>query len=162
LSLLHFEDFAPGTVKHYGPRTITREEIVAFAEEFDPQPMHADEEAARATMVGELIASGWHTCALAMRMIADGFVLASASMGSPGVEEVRWLRPVRPGDSLTLRATVLDMRPSNSRPGMGFIKFGYEMLDQSDTCVMTLVSTMMIARRGFTPASAMASGLVVR
>ena len=158
MSLLHWEDFAPGTVARYGPRTITREEIIAFATEFDPQPMHADEEAARATMVGGLIASGWHTCALAMRMMADGFVLASASMGAPGVEEVRWLKPVRPGDSLTLRATVLEIRPSNSRPGMGFIKFGYEMLDQSDTCVMSLVSTMMIARRGFTPASAMASG----
>jgi acyl dehydratase len=158
LSLLHWEDFTPGAVAHYGPRTITREEIIAFAREFDPQPMHADEEAARATMMGGLIASGRHTCALAMRMMADGFVLASAAMGSPGVEEVRWLKPVRPGDSLTLRATVLEMRPSNSRPGMGFIKFGYEMLDQTDACVMTLVSTLMIARRGFTPASAMASG----
>jgi acyl dehydratase len=158
VSLLHWEDFAAGTVTRYGPRTITREEIIAFAEEFDPQPMHADEEAARATMMGGLVASGWHTCALAMRMMADGFVLASASMGSPGVEELRWLKPVRPGDSLTLRATVLEMRTSNRRPGMGFVKFAYEMLDQTDTCVMTLVSTMMIARRGFTPASAMASG----
>ena len=157
MSLLHWEDFAAGSVARYGPRTITREEILAFAAEFDPQPMHADEEAARATMLGGLIASGWHTCALAMRMIADGFVLKSASMGSPGVEEARWLRPVRPGDSLTLRASVVETRPSGSRPGMGLIKFHYEMLDQSDNCVMTLVSTMMIARRGFTPASAMAS-----
>src|SRR5215471_18438982 len=155
---LHFEDFAAGNVATYGPRTIAREEILAFAAEFDPQPMHTDEEAARTTMLGGLVASGWHTCALSMRMMADGFVLASASMGSPGVEEVRWLKPVRPGDSLTLRATVIEMRPSGSRPGMGFIKFRYEILDQSDTCVMSLVSTMMIARRGFTPASAMASG----
>src|SRR5215470_3059454 len=119
--------------------------------------MHADEEAARATMLGGLAASGWHTCALSMRMMADGFVLKSAAMGSPGVEEVRWLRPVRPGDSLTLRATVAEMRPSRSRPGMGFIRFSYEMLNQSDDCVMTLVSTGMMARRGFTPTSAMAS-----
>ena len=153
-----WEDFVTGSVACYGPRTITREEILAFAAEFDPQPMHADEEAARATMLGGLVASGWHICALAMRMMADGFVLASASMGSPGVEEVRWLKPVRPGDSLTLRATVLETRPSGSRPGMGFVKFGYEMLDQSGDCVMTLVSTMMIARRGFTPTSAMTSG----
>jgi acyl dehydratase len=158
LSLLHWEDFAPGTVRRYGPRTITREEIVAFAEEFDPQPMHADEEAARATMVGGLIASGWHLCALLMRMIADGFILASSAMGSPGVEEAKWLKPVRPGDSLTVRVTVLETRPSNSRPGMGFVKFRYEMFDQSDACVMTLVSTGMLARRGFTPVSAMASG----
>jgi acyl dehydratase len=157
VSISHWEDFVAGSVARYGPRTITRAEIVAFAAEFDPQPMHADEEAARATMLGGLAASGWHTCALLMRMIADGFVLASNSMGSPGVEEVRWLKPVRPGDRLTARATVLETRPSNSRPGMGFVKFRYEMLDQSDGCVMTLVSTMMIARRGFTPASAMAS-----
>src|SRR5215831_16721213 len=120
---LHWEDFAVGNVARYGPRTITREEILACAAEFDPQPMHADEEAARATMLGGLVASGWHTCALAMRLMADGFVLASASMGSPGVEEVRWLRPVRPGDSLTVRSTELETRPSASRPGMGFIKF---------------------------------------
>src|SRR5262249_29492129 len=101
-------------------------------------------------------------CAVAMRMMADGFVLKSASMGSPGVEEVRWLRPVRPSDSLTMRASVVETRPSGSRPGMGLIKFSYEMLDQSDNCVMTLVSTMVIARRGFTPASAMASQLVSR
>ena len=159
MSLLHWEDFVVGSVARYGPRTITREEILAFAAEFDPQPMHADEEAARATMLGGLVASGWHTCALSMRMMADGFVLKSASMGSPGVEEVRWLKPVRPGDSLTLRATVVQMRPSGSRPGMGFIKLHYEMLDASDDCVMTLVSTAMIARRGFTPESAMTSGL---
>jgi acyl dehydratase len=157
VSLLHWEDFVVGSVACYGPRTITREEILAFAAEFDPQPMHADEEAARATMLGGLAASGWHTCALSMRMMADGFVLKSAAMGSPGVEEVRWLKPVRPGDTLMLRATVVEMRPSGSRPGMGFVKFSYEMLDQSNDCVMTLVSTAMIARRGFTPESAMAS-----
>jgi acyl dehydratase len=158
VSLLHWEDFVVGSVAAYGPRTITREEILAFAAEFDPQPMHTDEEAARATMLGGLVASGWHTCAVSMRMMADGFVLRSAAMGSPGVEEVRWLKPVRPGDTLTLRATVMEKRPSGSRPGMGFVKFSYEMLDQSNDCVMTLVSTAMIARRGFTPASAMASG----
>jgi acyl dehydratase len=152
------EDFIAGSTALYGPRTITREEIIAYAAEFDPQPMHLDEEAARATMLGGLIASGWHLCALLMRMIADGFVLASASLGSPGVEEVKWLKPVRPGDRLSVRATVLETRPSNSRPGMGLVTFRYEMLNQSDACVMTLVSTMMMARRGFTPASAMTSG----
>jgi acyl dehydratase len=158
VSLLHWEDFVVGSVACYGPRTVTREEILAFAAEFDPQPMHADEEAARSTMLGGLAASGWHTCALSMRMMADGFVLKSAAMGSPGVEEVRWLKPVRPGDTLTLRATVVEVRPSRSRPGMGFVKVSYEMLDQSNDCVMTLVSTGMMARRGFTPATAMTSG----
>jgi acyl dehydratase len=158
VSVSYWEDFIAGSTAHYGPRTITREEIVAYAVEFDPQPMHLDEEAAHATMLGGLIASGWHLCALLMRMIADGFVLASASLGSPGVEEVKWLKPVRPGDRLTVRATVLETRPSGTRPGMGFVRFRYEMLDQSGGCVMTLVSSMMIARRGFTPASAMAAG----
>jgi acyl dehydratase len=109
-------------------------------------------------MLGGLVPLGWHTCALAMRMMADGFVLESASMGSPGVEEVRWLKPVRPGDRLTPQATVVGMRPSGSRPGMGFAKFRCEMLDESDDCVMTLMSTMIIARRSFTLASAMAAG----
>jgi acyl dehydratase len=158
VSISCWEDFVAGSIARYGPRTITREEIVAYATEFDPQPMHLDEEAARTTMVGGLIASGWHLCALQMRMIADGFVLGSASLGSPGVEEVKWLKPVRPGERLVVRATVLETRPSGSRPGMGFVKFRYEMLDQTDACVMTLVSSMMIARRGFTPAAAMASG----
>ena len=157
MSTAYWEDFVAGSTARYGPRLITREEIVAYAAEFDPQPMHVDEEAARATMLGGLAASGWHTCAILMRMIADGFVLQSSSLGSPGVEEVKWLRPVRPGDRLTVRASVLRTRPSNSRPGMGFVKFRYEMFNQSGDCVMTLVSTMMAARRGFTPASAMAS-----
>jgi len=154
-SLLHWEDFVEGSVAHYGPRTITREEIVAFAAEFDPQPMHLDEEAARSTMMGGLIASGWHTVCIQMRMIADGFVNKSASMGAPGVDEVKWLKPVRPGDSVTVRATVLKSRASNSRPGLGLVTFLHELLNQRGERVMTLVSTAMIARRGFDVASAM-------
>ena len=94
---LHWEDFKPGAVATYGPRLVTREEIVAFAAEFDPQPMHLDEAAGAATMLGGLGASGWHICCLLMRMIADGFILDSASMGAPGIEEMRWLKPLRPG-----------------------------------------------------------------
>ena len=94
---LYFEDFQPGAVNEYGPRLVSREEIIAFAAEFDPQPMHLDEEAARASMLGGLAASGWHTCCMMMRMVADGFVLNSASMGAPGIDEVRWLAPLRPG-----------------------------------------------------------------
>ena len=157
-SLLHWEDFAEGSIAHYGPRVITREEIVAFAAEFDPQPMHLDEEAARHTMVGGLIASGWHTVCIQMRMIADGFVNKSASMGAPGVDEVRWLKPVWPGDSVTVRATVLQSRVSNSRPGLGLVKFLHEMLNQHGERVMTLVSTAMVARRGFDTSVAMQRG----
>jgi acyl dehydratase len=144
---LHWEDFAPGRVDEYGPRLVTREEIVEFASQFDPQPMHLDEEAARHSMLKGLGASGFHSCSILMRLIADGFVNRSASMGAPGVDEVKWRAPVRPGDRLRVRATVTETRASNSRPDMGFVKFHFEMLNAEDTCVMTLVSSLMIGRR---------------
>src|SRR5215813_11447591 len=98
---LDFEDFPVGASGTCGPRLVTREEIIAFGREFDPQPFHLDAEAAKSTFVGELIASGWHSCALTMRIMCDGLILRSSSWGAPGVEEVKWLKPVRPGDSLT-------------------------------------------------------------
>jgi acyl dehydratase len=150
---LHWEDFEPGEVAIYGPRLVTREEIVAFAAEFDPQPMHLDEAAASATLLGGLAASGWHTCCLLMRMIADGFVLAAKSMGAPGVEEVRWLKPLRPGTSIRVRATVLDKRASGTRPELGFVRFQYEVLDEHDSVLTTMVSATMIARRPAGPRS---------
>jgi len=142
-----FEDFGKGDVAEYGPRTVTREEIVAFAAEFDPQPIHLDEAAGRASMLGGLAASGWHTCALAMRMMADGFLLDAASMGAPGVDEVRWIAPLRPGDSITLRASVLDTRPSRSRPDMGFVTFRFDLVNQTGASVMTMSSSLMLGRR---------------
>src|SRR5882724_6480624 len=96
----YFEDFSPGWTAEYGPRRVTREEMIGFAAQFDPQPMHLDEVAAAKTMLGGLGASGWHTCCVMMKMIADGVLLDSASMGAPGIDEVKWLKPVRPGDSL--------------------------------------------------------------
>ena len=144
---LHWEDFKPGAVAVYGPRLVTREEIVAFAAEFDPQPMHLDESAAAGTILGGLGASGWHTCCLLMRMIADGLLHETASMGAPGVDEVRWLKPLRPGTQIRVRATVLDKRPSASRPQLGFVKFLYEVLDEQDAVLTTLMSSMMMARR---------------
>ena len=142
----HWEDFTPGAVAVYGPRLVTREEIVAFAAEFDPQPMHLDEAAAANTLLGGLGASGWHTCCLLMRMITEGFLLDSASMGAPGVDEVRWLKPLRPGTEIRVRATVVDKRASISRPEMGFVKFLCEVLDEKDTVLTTLVSSMMMVR----------------
>lgn len=142
-----WEDFPPGEVAEYGPRTITREEIIAFAAEFDPQPMHLDEAAARASMLGGLAASGWHSCALMMRMMCDWFVADAASWGGPGVEEVRWLKPIRPGDALLLRRQTLDKRASKSRPEMGFVKFAYALVNQAGETVMTLTTSMMIGRR---------------
>lgn len=144
---LYFEDFKPGAVNEYGPRLVSREEIIAFAAEFDPQPMHLDEEAGRASMLGGLAASGWHTCCLMMRLAADGFILNSASMGAPGVDEVRWLAPLRPGRQIILRTTVKDTRASSSRPQMGFVKMLFEVIDDAGVTVMTLDSSLIMGRR---------------
>lgn len=147
MSKLYFEDFIVGKVTEYGPRLVTREEIIAFAAEFDPQPMHLDEEAARHSLLGGLAASGWHSCAIFMRMLCDAFLLNSSCMGSPGVEEVKWLRPVRPGDELTMRATVQETRESKSRPNTGFVKIFFELFNAAGECVMTVRPVIMFAKR---------------
>ncbi len=144
---LHWEDFQPGAVAIYGPRLVMREEIVAFAAEFDPQPMHLDEAAGAKTLLGGLGASGWHSCCLLMRMIADGFILNSTSMGSPGIDEVKWLKPLRPGTTIRLRSTVLETRASTKRPEMGLTKFLFEVLDDNDAVLTSLTTTMMLGRR---------------
>ena len=143
----YFEDFAPGWTAEYGPRRVTREEMIGFAAQYDPQPMHLDEEAARHTMLGGLGASGWHTCAVMMRMIADGLLLDAASMGAPGIDEVKWLKPVRPDDELTLHAKVLESRSSKSRPEMGFVRFEFELFNARKLRVMTLTTSLMLALR---------------
>ena len=144
---LFWEDFTPGRVMEYGPRRVTREEILDFAAEFDPQPFHLDEVAARASMLGGLCASGWHSCCILMRMMADGFVLNSSSMGAPGVDEVLWLAPIRPGDDLTLRATVLSTRASGSRPELGFANVQLELYNAVGTRVVSLKAPLMFGRR---------------
>ena len=144
---LYFEDFSPGWTAEYGPRRVTREEMIGFAAQFDPQPMHLDEEAARGTMLGGLGASGWHTCCVMMKMVADGVLLDSASMGAPGIDEVRWLKPVRPGDSLTVRGSVLSARASQSKPDRGFVNFLWEVFNERDQKVMTLTCPQMLLRR---------------
>jgi len=154
ISKLTFDDFKPGLVREYGPRLVTREEIVAFAAEFDPQPMHLDEAAGSATLAGGLIASGWHSCCLMMRLMVDGFVANSTSMGAPGVEEVRWLKPLRPGTQVRVRTTVLETRVSKSRPEIGFVKTLCELIDDKGVTLMTLTSPMMFDRRA-TATSAM-------
>jgi acyl dehydratase len=149
----YWEDFKPGAVAEYGPRLVTREEIIAFAAEFDPQPMHLDEAAASATLLGGLAASGWHVCCLMMRIIADGYIGHSCSMGAPGIDEVRWLAPLRPNTKIRVRATVLDTRASKSRPDMGLTKMRFEVLDADNVCLMDLVTTHLFGRResGATP-----------
>jgi len=144
---LFWEDFVEGSVAEYGTRLVSREEIVAFAAEFDPQPMHLDEDAARGTMLGGLAASGWHTCVLLNRLLADGLMNQAHSMGAPGVDEVKWLRPVRPGDRLTVSGKVLQKRASSSRPEMGFVSLQAEARNHAGEPVMTLICPLMVARR---------------
>lgn len=142
-----FEDFRPGQVIEHPGLTVSREEILEFAREFDPQPFHLDEDAARASVLGGLCASGWHTCALLMRMIFEAYVEGSTSMGAPGLDELRWLRPVRPGDRLSMKATCLETRPSQSRPGMGLVRFTWDLYRQGGERVLTATGTNMFARR---------------
>jgi acyl dehydratase len=146
--LRFFEDFPVGWSDTFGPISVTKDDIVSFAREYDAQPFHTDEEAAKSTFVGALIASGWHTCALNMRLVAEGLLLNATSMGAPGVEEVKWLIPVRPDDRLRSRATVTDSRISKSRPEIGFLLFRFEMLNQRDETVLAQSNWAMFGRRG--------------
>jgi len=131
-----FGDYVPGTTSEFGPVRVDEAEVVDFARRFDPQPFHVDAEAAAASPFGGLIASGWHTCALMMRLLADEYLSPVSSLGSPGVDALRWLRPVRPGDELTLRTTVEDTRPSRSRPDRGVLTTRIEMVDQDGHVVL--------------------------
>jgi acyl dehydratase len=143
----YFDDFAPGQVFELGGRTVTKEEIVTFAREYDPQFLHVNEGAAAAGPFGGLIASGWHTGALWMRMYVDALLADSVSMGSPGIEELRWLQPVRPGDALRGRLTVLETTPSERRPDRGTVRSRGEMLNQRDEVVLTMVARGFFGRR---------------
>jgi acyl dehydratase len=143
----HFEDFHAGEVAVSAPYAVTAEEIVEFARKYDPQPFHLDEEAGKRSIYGGLIASGWHTCAIAMRLICDLYITGSESMGSPGVDNVRWVKPVRPGDTLRLRWTVLETKPSRSRPEMGAVQSKWEILNQRDEVVMHTTGWGLFARR---------------
>jgi acyl dehydratase len=142
-----FEDFHVGDTAEFGPMLVTAEAIKSFARQFDPQPMHLDEAAARNTIVGGLFASGLHTVCMHMRLLADGMLRDSMSMGSPRVEEVRYLAPVRPGDRLTLRLEVLEARPSESRPEMGIVRFRSHMVNADGQAVIRLTSTLLVGRR---------------
>lgn len=146
-TMLYFEDFPPGDVRESPARTVTREEIIAFAREFDPQPFHTDEAAAKDTIYGGLIASGWHTIAIYMRLMWDSFLKETVSLGSPGVDEVRWLKPVRPGDTLRARFTVLETVPSRSKPDRGVVRSLSEVFNQHGEIVMTLRGLGLFGRR---------------
>ena len=143
---LHFEDIQPGQVYELGARTVTEDELIAFARDFDPQPFHVDPEAAKESVFGGLIASGWHTGAIWMRMYVDT-MLGAAARGSPGIEELRWLAPVRPGDTLTGRLTVLEATPSATKPDRGTIRIRGEMVNQDGVTVMAMTSRGHFGRR---------------
>jgi acyl dehydratase len=144
---LHYEDFVEGSVQDFGPRSITREEIIEYAREFDSQPMHMDEEAAKQSLLGGLAASGWHTCCFMFRMMYDYFISNTASLGSPGIEETKWLRPVRPDTPFTLRLRILDKRVSKSRPEMGLVRMRAQLLDGNSAAVVDQTSTLLIGVR---------------
>lgn len=145
---LHFEDFRVGDVSTFGAYEVTLEEVKAFAGEFDPQPFHLDEEAGARSIAGALSASGWHTTAICMRMMYDGYISQTASMGSPGVDEVKWLKPVFPGDVLSMRRITLEARTSASRPHMGIIRSRWEVLDQDGVIKLEMTGYGLVKVRG--------------
>lgn len=143
----YFEDFVVGSRETYGSRKLDEAELTAFSSEFDPQPMHLDGASEQARRVGGLIASGWHTCALHMRMSADHFILDSAGLGSPGIRKLQWLQPVRPGDTLTGEMEVLGKKASASRPDRGFVDFRFRLINQNGEPVLDQANLIMFARR---------------
>ncbi|GAC1306541.1 MAG: MaoC family dehydratase [Vulcanimicrobiaceae bacterium] len=143
----YFEDFPIGVRRELGTYAVTEEEIVRFARAYDPQAFHVDTVAAEASIFGGLIASGWHTCAMMMRVLCDGFLLESASIGSPGVDALRWKRPVRPGDTLHVYTTVTEAKPSSSKPDRGVLVNDVDVRNQHDESVMTMQAMTMLYRR---------------
>lgn len=143
----YFEDFHAGDVTDLGSLTVSADEIIAFARQYDPQPFHIDPDAARATIYGGLIASGWHTVSLFMRLLVENLVANTASLGSPGVDELSWPLPVRPGDTLGGRMEILETRVSKSRPTMGIVRWRGEVRNQNEQTVMTLIGTNFFGRR---------------
>jgi len=143
----YFEDFRPGESITLGSHAVTEAEIIAFAREYDPQVFHTDPEAARRSTFGGLVASGWHSCGIFMRLLVDGLLKESSALASPGVDEIRWLKPVRPGDILQARLTVLDARPSRSKPDRGLVRHTGELSNQRGEVVMTMRALSLFGRK---------------
>ena len=150
MTTLTFEDFKPGRFGTFGPRHVSREEILSFAAEFDPQPMHLDEEAAKKSMLRGLSGSGWHLGSLMMRMLFDGFIGRTASLGSPGVSEVRWMAPLRPGDDLSLDVDVVEARVSRSRPETGIVTFKSTARNAAGQALCEMTSPIIVRRAAVT------------
>ena len=143
----YFEDYAVGSIYEFGTIAVTEEEVIDFAGRYDPQPFHIDPEAAKDTPFGGLISSGWLTAGLMMRLLVDNYVSSVASLGSPGVKELKWLKPVRPGDELSIRVTIQEARRSRSKPDRGMVGISVEVLNQEREVVMTMQSVGMILCR---------------
>lgn len=149
--MIYFEDIEVGSVRRFGSYAVTREEVIAFAEKYDPQPFHLSDEAAAKTHFGRLSASGWHTCAMMMAMLVENLKSTKqAGLGSPGQDELRWLKPVYPGDTLSLSVEVIDKRPSSSRPEMGSYRSRITVYNQDDVAVMTTLAIGLIRTRPMT------------
>ena len=143
----YWEDLEPGSVRDLGTVTLSTEEIKEFAEQFDPQPFHLDEAAGLRSIYGNLCASGWHTCAAAMRLTVDNFLNEAASLGSPGLESLRWLKPVYPGDTLRLQHTITESRPMRKRGDIGIVRSIWELFNQNDEKVLQMEGYGMFRRR---------------
>ena len=143
----YFEDFHPGQEIDLGQRTVSEEEIIAFATQFDPQPFHIDKEAAAHSIYGGVIASGWHTCSMMMRMVVDGILCTESSMGSPGLDGIRWLQPVRAGDTLSLRYVTKEVKASNSKPDRGVVWSTWVATNQRGETVCTIDGMAMMRRK---------------
>ena len=145
---MYFEDLEPGATASFGRYEVTREEVIEFATKYDPQSFHLSDEAAAQTHFGRISASGWHTCAMVMRMMVDNITeRRQAGLGSPGLDELRWLRPVYPGDTLRVETTLIDKTPSRSRPEMGSFRSAVKVFNQDDVLVATMKSIGLIRRR---------------
>ncbi|HKB83310.1 MAG TPA: MaoC family dehydratase [Burkholderiales bacterium] len=143
----YWEDFKVGEVEQIGGKRVEKDEVIAFAKQFDPQSFHVDEGAAKASMYGGLIASGWHTCAMVMRMMCDAYLSHSASVGSPGIDNLKWLKPVRPGDTINARRTTIETRVSKSRPDIGIVNNLWEVFNQNGEMVLSMQGYGMFRRR---------------
>ncbi len=145
--MIYYEDQVVGRALETGSKTVTLQEIIDFAREFDPQPFHLDEAAAKQSIFGGLLASGWHVAAITMRLIVDANSGGMATVGSPGFDDLKWLKPVRPGDTLTVRSTCIDKRPSRSKPDLGTIRFRTETFNQMNELVMSSINIAIFHRR---------------
>jgi acyl dehydratase len=143
----YFEDYVVGDTREFGIILVEEAEVLSFARRFDPQTFHTDPEAAKESIYGGLIASGWHTAGLMMRLVVDHYLAASSSLGSPGVDELRWLKPVRPGDTLSIRATILEATRSRSKPDRGLVRTLFEVLNQDREVVMSLKAMNLMRSR---------------